>query len=392
MQYKYDLFISYPSADRAWAERLYKDLLAQDGQLQIFLDRHSLRAGAKWEDQLNDALKSSRHFVVLWSNAAEGESWVGPEIQTFQAVASASANPNERLLFYIPLQGKRQNLESLQGFPQIRELDIYTKDEAQFGPELKEKVAAAWAVIVNKIAIGIRTDPNTDSVPLAVLTISRAEFDQIDRADQFVALNLDTLIAKIGTVTHTQLQERYRDHPLDWRPFGADRTVMNLFEEVLPQINARLMGARQRPIRWEPIDFAGVSGKDPNEVRRIVAQLNSQFSILAVDPIALYHRRISAIFRYFGPCLTNDKTVTVSFSPVTNDAPFHVSYSVRDLVNPILEAYFDPPVAVPSRFANFGMNIAQCEDIRRLVMFGLLQNRVSLVPAPGNAFTGAMGA
>jgi hypothetical protein len=390
MEYRHDLFISYSSADRSWAEKLNTDLLARDDKLRIFFDRQSLREGAKWEDQLNAALKSSRHLAVLWSDkAADPNSWVGPEIQTFDAAASASGNPNERLVFYIPLQGKRQNLESLQALPDIRELEVYGKEENELEPDIKQKKADAWARIITKILNGMRMDPNMDSVPLAILTASRFEFDRIPRDDEDVAMNLDSLVARVGTLTYEELQSRYMEKPLDWRPFGGARTIVDLFDEILVPINTTLANANQRAIRWELIDFANIKVGDDAAVSRIVSQLNSQFSILVVDPIALYHRRIRRIFRFFGPVLANDRTVTVTFSPVTNEAPFHVSYSVRDLVRPILDAYFDPPVTVVNRFPNFGMNITQCDDIRRLVMLGLLQSRVVVAPDGGNAFTRA---
>jgi TIR domain len=394
MPYRYDLFISYSSADRRWAEKLYSDLLKVRPNLRIFLDRLTLRAGLRWDDQLRAALTDSHSFAVLWSDKAGApESWVGIEIQMFEAAKGGAV---DRSLVYVPLQGKRANLESLQGYPDIRELGLYDKDENQLDQATRDKYSAAWDRIVNGIIDRVTTDPDSDAIPLALLTIGQDEFGKIDPADPNVETNLSTLLTNLRPLDHAQLQARYGATPQDWRPFGGQSSITDLLDTVRLAINKTLTDYNQRPIRWEINDFANIRirQEDTPSIRQAVAKLNSTFSFLLIDPIALYSKRIEWMFRFFEPCLFNDRTVAITLSPVANPGASYVSSSVRGLTRPILDAYFDPPIPIPlaKRFHNVGFNIDQDSDIRRLVMTGLLQDRASRSTASGNVYTGTRGA
>jgi hypothetical protein len=115
MPYAHDLFPSYPSPDRPWAIKLMNDLKAKRPSLKIFFDQTSLRTGDRWEPQLDAAIDNSRHLAVLWTdNASSG--WVGPEFERFDAGRRRATTSERQLLFYIPLQGSRANLERFQGF------------------------------------------------------------------------------------------------------------------------------------------------------------------------------------------------------------------------------------------------------------------------------------
>jgi hypothetical protein len=391
MPYRYDLFISYSSADRRWAEKLYADLKRANANLEIFVDRNDLRTASRWDEQLRTALTDSRHFAVLWSDkAAPPESWVGIEIQTFEA---AIRDAVDRKLIYIPLQGRRPNLESLQGYPDIRELGIYDKDESQLDQATKDKYSAAWTRIVNGIIDDVTSDQNTDTIPLALLTIGQNEFSQINPDDPQVLTPLTKLLAKLSPLDYAQLQARYGATPRDWRPFGGESSIMDLLDAVRININNTLTLNNQKPIRWEITDFADIRirEEDTPTIRQVVAKLNSTFSFLLIDPIALYSPRMRWIFAYFEPCLFSDRGVTITLSPTANPGPFHVSSSIRGLINPLLEAYFDPPIPLAKRFHNVGFNFDQDSDIRRLVMTGLLQDRASRVTGSGNVYTSPGG-
>ena len=57
----YDIFISYSSQDKAWADKLDAELRKRN--LTPFLDRKRLTSGDEWQDQLKDALNSSKHMA-----------------------------------------------------------------------------------------------------------------------------------------------------------------------------------------------------------------------------------------------------------------------------------------------------------------------------------------
>jgi hypothetical protein len=391
MPYEFDLFISYASEDRVWAEKLYSLLMAKDQKLKIFLDRATLRAGEHWEPQLGKALQSSRHFAVLWSDkAGEPGKWVGPELERFLILREPNAN--ERLLFYIPLQGDRANLKTLQGFPALRELGVYGKDDGELDGETLRKRDSALNRIVTDIVNGVRTDASSDAVPVALFTIGSAEFAEIDRKDRFVALNLDRLLTNLEALQYVQLQSRYMATSRDWRPFGGPHSIIDVLNDALIKINANLVAQTQRPIRWEFRDFENLmAGHDDAAVLKVVSELNSTFSVIVIDPIALYSRRLLRFFKFFDTCLANERTVTITLSATTNPAPYHVNNLIQDLAYPILDAYFLPKAPV-KRFLNLGMNIDHDSDIRRLIMTGLVHHRFPRTAAPSNAYTPTQGA
>jgi tetratricopeptide (TPR) repeat protein len=69
----YDAFISYRSADRAWAMALY-DVLKLAGW-DAFLDQYDLVPGADLETSLTEGLEASSSGVILWSSRTKDSDW-----------------------------------------------------------------------------------------------------------------------------------------------------------------------------------------------------------------------------------------------------------------------------------------------------------------------------
>lgn len=69
----YDTFISYRSADRAWAMALY-DVLQLAGWAP-FLDQYDLVLGADLETSLTEGLEASSSGVILWSSHTKDSEW-----------------------------------------------------------------------------------------------------------------------------------------------------------------------------------------------------------------------------------------------------------------------------------------------------------------------------
>jgi len=101
--YRYDLFISYSSADRSWAEKLSNSL--EDKGRKPCFDRTSLRAGENWEFQLLGELNTSQHLVVLWSERANQSDWVRRELSYFDAAINnpipGRKTPSRRIIFLL---------------------------------------------------------------------------------------------------------------------------------------------------------------------------------------------------------------------------------------------------------------------------------------------------
>ena len=86
----YDAFISYSSSDLPWGEKLAADL--RDANLDVFFDKSRLQVGKEWEPQLGEALRNSRHAVVLWSNNAKQSDWVQQEAYRFAEISRQAAS------------------------------------------------------------------------------------------------------------------------------------------------------------------------------------------------------------------------------------------------------------------------------------------------------------
>jgi tetratricopeptide (TPR) repeat protein len=79
---KWNVFLSYRSANRAWVLNLY-DVLRVHGH-QVFIDQCVLAAGDELITQLQDALKKSQSGVLVWSNATRDSKWVSREYQVME--------------------------------------------------------------------------------------------------------------------------------------------------------------------------------------------------------------------------------------------------------------------------------------------------------------------
>src|SRR2546430_738921 len=94
--YEYDVFISYSSKDREWAEKLLNDLKSKG--FVPYLDKDRLVSGDDWPKKLVGALKQSQHLIILWSeNAANQPKWVYQEHDRFNQIQD-DFNKNGRTL------------------------------------------------------------------------------------------------------------------------------------------------------------------------------------------------------------------------------------------------------------------------------------------------------
>jgi len=99
MSYKYDVFISYASEDRWFAEKIAKSL--QNRALYVWLDQWELRPSLHLLKQLNEGLKNSRYIVSIFSNSYFSKSKKGWTEEELYAGIYSDINKKERRL--IPL-------------------------------------------------------------------------------------------------------------------------------------------------------------------------------------------------------------------------------------------------------------------------------------------------
>ena len=120
------VFISYADEDRPFAEFVHT-CLTREG-LRVFTAAISLEPGARWDQRIIDALKSSAVVFYLASDAANASSYVQQELG-----AAVSAGKN-----VIPIIWKTKP-ESLPGFLRnIQALDLRHHSPEEYAAKLGE--------------------------------------------------------------------------------------------------------------------------------------------------------------------------------------------------------------------------------------------------------------
>src|SRR5688572_26725794 len=105
--HRYNIFISYNSADSAHAEKLEADLKAAG--LTPFRDKSRLTGGDAWEPQLVTSLNDSQHFVLLLSKTSLDSDWVTEERTRFKIIVDphgTGALTNDRRILIVCLDQK----------------------------------------------------------------------------------------------------------------------------------------------------------------------------------------------------------------------------------------------------------------------------------------------
>lgn len=71
------IFLSHSSVDNEFACRLYDYL--QSASYWVWMDKYNIRAGEKWEPQIDENLRKSKTFIFLMSGPAAESEWVRHE-------------------------------------------------------------------------------------------------------------------------------------------------------------------------------------------------------------------------------------------------------------------------------------------------------------------------
>jgi hypothetical protein len=371
--YQYDVFISYKSEDYLWAQKLYDDLSKKG--LQPFLDRQRLQAGEQWEPQLAANLRNSQHLVVLWSKKAAGSNWVNRETYTFDAIINivsvGSALVNRRMLFILLEEGENPPFSSLQMINELRKANAYAAGINQVDLNL-------WTEVVRKIDEAIRSDDASrpGPVPLAIMAMTRPQFDQLDPDEPFpIAFpggkkSLNTLLKELDIAsmqTIDDLKHYYGDKARDWKPFGSDTlNIRTIMETLKDEINQRLPGT---PIRWDPVgdDFWT---DDLDIAQKAAERLLVGWAVIVIDPLSLYNNDMYRIFGDFiAPALDNPKAVFMTLPPFDILRPYaHFRVITKLTARRVYEHFYNPSLPQFQSRAKCNVNIGDQRDIMQWLL------------------------
>jgi len=360
MPYAYDVFISYSSADQAWASKLESDLKAA-GVARVYRDQSRLLPGAKWEDEIMTKVRDSQHLVVLWSKNSAATDWVRRERGNFEAATAVpGSTQNDRLLIFVRLDDEGLANGSLQVINDIKNAQVYGGGAENINPRL-------WRTVVDKVVAAIQAQDDATPIITAVLAATITEIQNLS------ATTLDGLVDELGIGTRQALFDFYEpgdpQNPkrTDWRPFGSGDTIETVLGRQQAIIN-RTTG--QMRFRWEYVknDF----WDDTQAARRYADSMRERLSLIVIDPVSLsvdlVYRRASILKK----CLANNETAVMVSTPFSPPRPFlKVRQLIKDNGSPFFDEYFTPPVhdmTLTSPAAAIGIYVGDEVDTERLLL------------------------
>jgi len=362
----YDLFISYSSHDRPWADRVYKDLRRSFPSLNIFWDREAIQAGDHWRTVLTDATVNAKHLLILWSDAAHSSREVSPEIATFEA--EVRLNPriglSVRREIYIGLQGTPGGgLADRQGFPGLTQFyDPVAADRGIGALNTEEIAASEWKRVIRMIGDAVVQAAMARPVVVAVIVQNQTLLPLLDRLHDLrqteTGPSLDEFLARYN-LTWTNVRSRYGSTGLEWHPYGESETIVDLLEDLRVQANSRLNPSYW--FRWDYLDLT-----DQASLAR-TKDLHEQASIIVVDPVSLFNVVCANAFRGLEKYLREEHSVMVSLAPLRQEGVDWFAEAMKEQAVPVLNDYFEPSIPPVGGFAKCAINVQRISDIERLV-------------------------
>jgi hypothetical protein len=185
------------------------------------------------------------------------------------------------------------------------------------------------------------------------------------------------------------LEKRYECNRRDWRPFGNNLSIRDILEQLKDEINGAVQGLT---FRWEYVSEEFWT--DSAVARKSVTTLLSNLSLIVIDPISLFDDLVFRRFTLLNRCFENDRSAIMVLSPFTTPEPnLRLIQLIRDKGAPFFDQYYYEPSVPPSAIssANWGVNIADVTDIKRLVLITLGQyarRRGGSAAAPHSVYLG----
>ena len=375
--YQYDVFISYSSSDRPWAEKLFDSLTAKG--VNCFFDRERLEAGLPWEPKLALAIENSRHLVALWSNKAQDSAWVRRELGKFEAIVDPTGaghlQVDRRMIFFV-LEGQNPAYAGIQMITDLKESNAYSGSIESVDQDV-------WQRSLEQLRTAILEDDRFLRVPLAILSMRKTDLVRIrpDEPNEF-GPSLNELLHSFGIGTVEDLEQYYGDTRIEWRPYGSPHNIWYVLDALKDEINRATRGPK---FRWEPIDNEFWTNIDA--ARREKDKLLTSLSLIVIDPISLFDNVVYSRLVTLSQCFESENALIVVLTPFTT--PQHI-VNLRLLIEkrgtPFFDRFFEPPIPIEESYASCGVNIGDDRDFKRLLCFSLGQYVRRVQPASKPAY------
>jgi TIR domain-containing protein len=316
----YDVFISYTRHDAMWAAKVSENL--KNRGLRVFLDTRRINAGDEWEETLRDAITESENLLVLWSNVASNSKWVMKEQESFRQMMHLDSKAGilaKRRMLQLSLDATNVEYSEFQTIGEIQRANAYAAGANNVDANI-------WSNAIERIAVGVNLNANLPPIHQVILASTRERmqtFADDHRPVEDAARWID-LIASLNFPTKHELIRRYGDERSEWRPFGGQKSILT----VLNELREELMGRGSSGFLWKPIGEQAWSGVENKRILR--DQLSDEPCVVVLDPISLYDATVRERYDWLLGCLQNPKAAIAVLPPY--------STSQRDSLRAVLES------------------------------------------------------
>ena len=358
----YDIFISYARADFKWVQQLAWRL--RSSNLSVWLDAWQIRPGDTIATKINEGLTESATAIVICSRASMASGWVEQEMAAVFQAALRFPEQGKRL---IPVKIEDCRLPPLtDALRTIDFTDIDPRSHA-YDDQFRELLRA----FSDRLS-SLKRPPV--GVPMVFASLTAEEVGGLFDGSAFAASDaslqaqFEHLVRELKiamglpaegstTILRDRLRSSYGMRREDWRPYGMERTILEVVERRFDDFNATLNIQRKDPI------FPDLRSEEffapEAEVRtRTFLSLSQRGFYLLLDPLAFFHPRMLRVLT--ASQLLLSEAVTILCASPVNLRRLPILQIVENNIESHLEALF----------GRFGQLNPQCvlgaEDISKL--------------------------
>jgi hypothetical protein len=350
----YEIFISYTNQepDKTIAQKLFKAFNSM--YFPVFLDKERLEAGAPWNEQLEQTLKTSKHLLVIWSSKANNSQWVQKEIAKF------TEDNKSGLVFFVCLDIDSKAYSELQSILEFKDGGIYPDKIDLLTQDLQDRV-------VNRIRKSIYKNSGSKPIRRAVFTMT-----------------IDKLMkANIRQVTKDEIKNNYGERYADWKPFGSAKDIVGILDELLyVDINQKTINEKNIVFHWEDIDWKEKTSKlwlpsrDQNNefinenttaTANEISLLETGPCVLILDPYALNDVDVKVLFmRAYNKCIANKQALIMALNsyPLSSQLNY-LRQQLQNDAESFYENYFEPKITMNNTLAECFANTIDDKEVKR---------------------------
>jgi hypothetical protein len=350
----YEIFISYTNQepDKTIAQKLFKAFNSM--YFPVFLDKERLEAGAPWNEQLEQTLKTSKHLLVVWSSKANNSQWVQKEIAKF------TEDNKSGLVFFVCLDIDSKAYSELQSILEFKDAGIYPDKIDLLTQDLLDRV-------VNRIRKSIYKNSGSKPIRRAVFTMT-----------------IDKLMkANIRQVTKDEIKNNYGERYADWKPFGSAKDIVGILDELLyVDINQKTINEKNIVFHWEDIDWKEKTSKlwlpsrDQNNefinenttaTANEISLLETGPCVLILDPYALNDVDVKVLFmRAYNKCIANKQALIMALNsyPLSSQLNY-LRQQLQNDAESFYENYFEPKITMNNTLAECFANTIDDKEVKR---------------------------